>query len=59
MELAPYLYPEFGYNQIDLIKLIKSFGYTFYSINPIRQITDIEGFARNINQGSSKNILIK
>lgn len=59
MELAPYLYPEFEYNYVDLLKEIKSIGYKFYSINPIKKISNINNFIKNIDNGSSKNILLK
>ena len=59
MELAPYLYPEFEYNYVDLLKEIKSIGYEFYSIYPIKKISNINNFIKNINNGSSKNILLK
>lgn len=58
MELAPYLYPEMGYNYIDLLNEIKSIGYKFYSIYPIKKILNISIFIKNINDASSKNILL-
>ena len=58
MELAPYLYPEMGYNYIDLLNEIKSIGYKFYSIYPIKKILNINNFIKNINDASSKNILL-
>ena len=59
MELAPYLYPELGYNYIDLLNEIKSIGYKFYSIYPIKKIFNINNFIKKINDGSSKNILLR
>ena len=59
MELAPYLYPELGYNYIDLLNEIKLIGYKFYSLYPIKKIPNINNFIKNINDGSSKNILLK
>jgi FkbM family methyltransferase len=59
MELAPYLYPELGYNYIDLLNEIKSIGYKFYSIYPVKKISNINNFTNNINNGSSKNILLR
>jgi FkbM family methyltransferase len=58
MELAPYLYPQFGYNYKDLVRLISSYGYSFFSINPIKKILDLDCFIENIKNGSSKNILL-
>ena len=59
MELAPYLYSDFGYNYVDLIKYIKKFNYNFFSLNPIKKIHDIKGFTSQIKHGSSVNILLK
>tara|TARA_Y100000590_G_scaffold399203_1_gene482180 strand:+ start:1298 stop:2116 length:819 start_codon:yes stop_codon:yes gene_type:complete len=59
MELAPYLYHEFGYKYFDLIKYINFLGYNFFTINPIKKIDNIEKFILKINDGSSKNILLK
>ena len=59
MELAPYLYPELGYNYIDLLNEIKSIGYKIYSIYPVKKISNINNFTKNINNGSSKNILLR
>ena len=59
MELAPYLYPEFGYNYLDLIFFINNLGYEYYTISPLKKIDNIEKFILEINDGSSKNILIK
>jgi FkbM family methyltransferase len=59
MELAPYLYPEFEYSYVDLLKEIKSIGYEFYSIYPIKKISNINNFIKKIDKGSSKNILLK
>jgi FkbM family methyltransferase len=58
MELAPYLYTEFGYTYVDLINFINSLGYDYYTINPMKKIDNIEEFILKIADGSSKNILI-
>ena len=58
MELAPYLYPEFGYEYFDLIKYINFLGYDFYTIKPIKKINNIEKFILKITDGSSRNILL-
>jgi len=58
MELAPYLYPEFGYEYFDLIKYINFLGYNFYTIKPIKKINNIEKFILKISDGSSRNILL-
>ena len=59
MELAPYLYKENGYQLSDLLEFISKIGYNFYKINPIKKILDIKSFAETIEDGSSKNILLK
>lgn len=58
MELAPYLYTEYGYSYKDLLNFINSLNYNYYTINPIKKINDIEKFIFKIPDGSSKNILI-
>ena len=58
MELAPYLYKEFGYNINDLINFLVSIDYKFYDIKKIKLIEDIGRYSENIKDGSSKNILI-
>ncbi len=59
MELAPYLYKENNYSLDDLIKILKSYNYSFFDISSLMKINDIHYFASNIPYGSSKNILIK
>ena len=59
MELAPYLYKENGYQLSDLLEFISKIGYNFYKINPLKKILDIKSFAETIEDGSSKNILLK
>jgi len=58
MELAPYLYPEFGYTYLDLTNYISFLGYNYYTINPIKKIENVEKYILKIKDGSSKNILI-
>ena len=59
MEFAPYLYKENNYSLDDMIKLIKSFNYSFFELISLKKINDIYDFAFNIPHGASKNILIK
>ena len=59
MELAPYLYDENGYSLNDLLEYIKKFDYKFYEFNNIKEIPNIFKYARKINAGSSKNIILK
>ena len=57
MELAPYLYKEYGYTAYDLLKIIKYCGYNFYDSN-FKKISSIDEYIRKINKGSSKNIFL-
>ena len=58
MELAPYLYPEYGYNSEHLLNFIINLGYEFYNEEDIKKIEDIKKYISKIKHGSSKNILI-
>ena len=58
MELAPYLYPEYGYNSEHLLNFIVNLGYDFYNEEDIKKIEDIKKYISKIKHGSSKNILI-
>jgi hypothetical protein len=58
MELASYLYPEFGYSAQDLIFFLEELNYNFYEINPIKKITKINDYVLSIKDGSSKNIML-
>ena len=59
MELAPYLYPEFGYNVEKLLKLLKQYNYRFYDAKDLNEILNIYEFANKIKDGSSENIFLK
>jgi hypothetical protein len=59
MELAPYLYPEFGYNYLNLINYINFLGYSYYTISLVKKLKNIEKYILKIKDGSSKNILLK
>jgi FkbM family methyltransferase len=58
MELAPYLYPEFGYSVLDLINFIKKMNYNFYEMHPIKKINGMNSYINSIKPGSSKNIIL-
>ena len=58
MELAPYLYNEYGYSKEELINLIISLDYKFYDLSKNNEIRDIIKFINNIQDGSSRNILL-
>jgi FkbM family methyltransferase len=57
MEIAPYLYPEFGYECSELIKYINKLGYSFYTDDVIK-IIDIDNYIEKITHGSSKNFYL-
>ncbi|WP_075522755.1 FkbM family methyltransferase [Candidatus Pelagibacter communis] len=57
IEIAPYLYPEFGYNVSELIGYIKNIGYDFHDDN-LKKIKDTELEIKNIKFGSSKNYFL-
>ena len=58
MELAPYLYREFGYSIDELIDNLRSLNYEFYDMNKLKKIDNIYSYSKKINDGSSTNILI-
>ena len=58
MELAPYLYKEYGYNKENILKLITSLDYHFYDLKKLKKIFDIDRKISNIKDGSSENILL-
>ena len=58
MELAPYLYNEFGYSIDELINNLRSLNYEFYDIKKLTKIKDIHYYSKKINDGSSTNILL-
>jgi len=57
IEIAPYLYPEFGYKCSSLITYIKKLKYSFYS-DELKKITDIDSYTKKITHGSSKNFYL-
>ena len=57
IEIAPYLYPEFGYKCSELIKYISKLGYSFYTDDLIK-IVDIDSYVKRITYGSSKNFYL-
>lgn len=59
MELAPYLYPEFGYDVNKLLNLLKKYNYRFYDCKNYSEIKDIYKYAKKISNGSSENIFLK
>ena len=58
MELAPYLYNEFGYSIDEIIDKLKSLNYEFYEMKKFSKINDIYSYSKKIHDGSSENILV-
>ena len=57
IEIAPYLYPEFGYKCSELITYIKKLKYSFYS-EELKKITDIDNYIKKITYGGSENFYL-
>ena len=57
IEIAPYLYPEFGYSYEELIKFIINLNYNFYDEN-LNEVKDILSVIKNMKDGSSKNFFL-
>jgi FkbM family methyltransferase len=58
IEIAPYLYPEFGYSYLDLITYIRDIGYDFFD-EDLKKIENIEKVVKKISNGSSKNFYLR
>ena len=59
MELAPYLYKEYGYSSADLLNFILSYNYKFYHAETFEEINDIYNIVEDMNDGTSINIFLK
>ena len=57
IEIAPYLYPEFGYECSELITYIKKLKYSFYS-EDLKKISNIDNYIKNITYGGSENFYL-
>ena len=57
IEIAPYLYPEFGYACSELIEYICGLGYTFYT-DDIIKVQNIDTYIKKITHGGSKNFYL-
>ena len=58
LEIAPYLYPEHGYQCQTLINYIKKIGYSFYD-DDLKKISNINSTIKNIATGSSRNFYLR
>ena len=57
IEIAPYLYPEFGYKCSELITYIKKLKYSFYT-EDLKKIIDIDNYIKKITNGGSENFYL-
>ena len=57
MEIAPYLYQEFGYSYNDLLNFMNELNYKFYDEN-VKEISNIIDYVGKIKDGSSKNFFL-
>ena len=57
MEIAPYLYPEFGYSCQELIKFIQKLNYDFLDEN-LNNVPNIFDEIEKIKDGGSKNFFL-
>ena len=57
IEIAPYLYPEFGYKCSELISYIKNLKYSFYNEN-LKKISNIDDYIKGITYGGSENFYL-
>ena len=57
IEIAPYLYPEFGYSCEELIKFIQKLNYSFLDEN-VKEVSNIFDQINKIKDGGSKNVFL-
>tara|TARA_B100001057_G_scaffold251132_1_gene251339 strand:- start:450 stop:1259 length:810 start_codon:yes stop_codon:yes gene_type:complete len=57
IEIAPYLYPEFGYSCQELIQYIQKLGYTFLDENT-KEVSNIFNQIDKIKDGGSENFFL-
>ena len=57
IEIAPYLYPEFGYNCSELLNYIKKLNYSFYD-HDLNKIKNIANYTKKITFGGSENFFL-
>ena len=57
IEIAPYLYPEFGYSCQELIQYIQKLGYTFLDENT-KEVSNILNQIDKIKDGGSENFFL-
>ena len=57
IEIAPYLYPKFGYTCLELITYIKKLKYSFYNDN-LEKIKNIDNYINKMTFGGSENFYL-
>ena len=57
--MAPYLYKEHNYSQSDLVSLFVELKYSFYNINNLKKIKNIDKFISSISDGESATLIAK
>ena len=57
IEIAPYLYPEFGYSCQELIEFIQKLNYRFLNEN-LKEVSNILDEINKIKDGGSKNFFL-
>ena len=57
IEIAPYLYPEFGYSCQELIEFIQKLNYRFLNEN-LKEVSNILNEINKIKDGGSKNFFL-
>jgi len=57
IEIAPYLYPEFGYKCSELITHIQKLKYYFYN-EDLKKIENINSYIKKITHGGSENFFL-
>ena len=57
IEIAPYLYPEFGYSCQELVKFIQKLNYRFLNEN-LKEVSNIINEIDKIKDGGSKNFFL-
>tara|TARA_B110000259_G_C13948634_1_gene375798 strand:+ start:76 stop:891 length:816 start_codon:yes stop_codon:yes gene_type:complete len=58
-EVAPYLYKEHNYSQSDLVNLFVEMKYSFYDINNLKKIKNINKYMSSISDGESTTLIAK
>ena len=58
-EVAPYLYKEHNYSQSDLVSLFVEMKYSFYNIDNLQKVKNIDKYISSISDGESSTLIAK